>query len=223
MILGVLFSGGKDSLYATYLASKNEKIGCLITIESENKESYMFHTPNIHLTKIQAKALNLPLITVKTKGKKEAELNDLKKAIKLAIKKHKIQGIVTGTLTSIYQSSRIQKICNDLKIYCFNPLWQKNQLELLNELVKNKFKIIITQIAAEGFTKEWLGKKINKETIEKLKVLNKKYGTNLSGDDGGYESLVLDGPLFKTRINIKKYNIITLGKFNGIYNIEAIE
>ena len=125
MRLGVLFSGGKDSLFAAYLASKTDKLACLITIISENKESYMFHTSNIHLANIQAKSLNLPLITVKTKGKKEQELKDLKKAIKQAKSKHKIEGIVTGTIASTYQSTRIQKICNRLNLHCFNPLWQK--------------------------------------------------------------------------------------------------
>ena len=30
------------------------------------------------------------------------------------------EGIVTGTLASVYQSTRIQKICNDLDLWCFN-------------------------------------------------------------------------------------------------------
>ena len=52
--------------------------------------------------------------------------------------KYKIQGIVTGAVESVYQSSRIQKICDKLKLECFNPLWKKEQFELLEDLIKNK-------------------------------------------------------------------------------------
>ncbi len=136
MRLGVLFSGGKDSTYAAFLAkSKKDELTCLISLWSENKDSFMFHTPAIKLTKKQARLMRLPLIVKKTKGEKEEELQDLKKAIQKAIKKYHIQGIVTGALQSVYQTSRLQKICEELRIHCINPLWQKDQLELLNELI----------------------------------------------------------------------------------------
>ena len=72
MKLGVLFSGGKDSTYAAYLAKKyKHKLVCLITIVSENEASYMFHTPAIELTKKQAKLMGLPIILTNTAGEKE--------------------------------------------------------------------------------------------------------------------------------------------------------
>ena len=126
--IGVLFSGGKDSTYAAWLAKKQgHELACLITLYSENPDSYMFHTPSIRKTKQQARIMNLPIIIQKTKGKKELELRDLEKAIKSAVKEHKIQGIVTGALHSVYQASRIQKICDKLGLECFNPLWQKDE------------------------------------------------------------------------------------------------
>src|SRR3990167_1788453 len=107
MKLGVLFSGGKDSTFATLLAKKEGyEISCLISIASENKESYMFHTPSIEKTKKQAEVMKIPLIFQKTKGKKEDELKDLKSAIKKAKEKYKILGIVTGAVESVYQASR---------------------------------------------------------------------------------------------------------------------
>lgn len=87
MKLGVLFSGGKDSNYAMYLAKKaGYEISVLITIESENQESYMFHTPSISKVKRQAEVLRIPLIIEKTKGEKEKELIELENAIKKSIK-----------------------------------------------------------------------------------------------------------------------------------------
>ena len=91
MKLGVLFSGGKDSMYSTWLAKKEGyKICCLISIVSENPGSFMFHTPSIFRVKEQAKVMGIPLVIVKTKGEKEKELKDLEKAINIAVKKYKV-------------------------------------------------------------------------------------------------------------------------------------
>jgi len=208
MKLGVLFSGGKDSCYATYLAKKQgHEISCLISIFSENPESYMFHTPSISQVKAQAKAMNLPLIIQKTKGKKEAELADLKRAIEQAIKKYKIQGVVTGAIASNYQASRIEAICKKLKISCINPLWGKDELEYLNELIENKFKVIITGVFAYPLTKDWLGKEINKEFIEKAIDLNNKHKIHIAGEGGEFETLVINCLLFKKPLEIKSKKI----------------
>src|SRR3989344_670190 len=194
MKLGVLFSGGKDSSYALYKARNEVKV--LITLDSKNKDSFMFHTP---IDKVQelSKKINLPLIKVKTEGRKEEELEDLKKAIKKAINEYQIEGVVTGAVASTYQASRIQKICDELEIYCFNPLWLKNQEELLREIVELKFKIKIVKGAADGLDESWIGKVIDKKNLEKLIVLSKKYRFSISGEGGEIETEILDGPIFR--------------------------
>jgi len=208
MKVGVLFSGGKDSCYAAYLLKKEGKeLACLISIFSKNEESYMFHTPSIEKTKKQAEKIGLPILIKKTEGKKEEELNDLEKAIVSAIKKYKIEGIVTGALASTYQASRIQKICDKLKIKCFNPLWQKNQIELLEELIKNKFEAIIVGVFAYPLDEKWLLNIIDKEFILKVKKLQEKYGINPAGEGGEFESFVVNCPLFKEKIKIKSHKI----------------
>ena len=196
MKLGVLFSGGKDSSYALYKARKENEIKVLITIDSKNKDSFMFHTP---IDKVQelSKKINLPLIKVKTEGRKEEELEDLKKAIKKAINEYQIEGVVTGAVASTYQASRIQKICDELEIYCFNPLWQKDQEELLREIIELKFKIKIVKVAADGLDESWIGKVIDKKNLDKLIELSKKYRFSISGEGGEIETEILDGPIFR--------------------------
>ncbi len=197
MKLAILFSGGKDSTYALYLAKKfNHEISCLITLVSKNKDSYMFHTP-VDNVDILAEKMQLTLIKVTTAGKKEKELSDLKKAIQAAIKKYKIEGIITGTVASTYQSSRMQKICNELDIYCFNPLWQKSQIELLNELIANNFKFKVIKVAADGLDDSWIGKIIDEKSLPKLIEISKKYGFNPAFEGGEAETEVVDCPLFK--------------------------
>jgi ABC transporter with metal-binding/Fe-S-binding domain ATP-binding protein len=207
MKLGVLFSGGKDSTYAFLKASETEKVVCLITVISKNKESYMFHTPNIEITELQAESIGLPLVRVISEGKKEEELQDLKKAIEEAKERFNIEGVVTGAIESVYQSGRIQRICNELNLHCFNPLWKKNQEKLLKEILDSKFKVIISGIFAYPLDKRWLGKELNESTIKELINLKEKYKISPAGEGGEIETTVLDAPFFKKRIEILDYEI----------------
>jgi diphthine-ammonia ligase len=218
MRLGVLFSGGKDSTLALHYAAEKEQVVCLITLVSKNKESYMFHTPNIDLTCLQAQALELPQVTQITQGEKEKELLDLEKAIVIAVKKYEIEGVVTGAIESVYQAERVQSICYRLGLWCFNPLWKHDQKALLEELEK-KFSVIISGIFAFPLDEKWIGKKIDTKIIEKLIELQQKYGISPSGEGGEIETTVLDAPLFKKKIEILDYNIQAKGN-SGVLNVK---
>jgi diphthine-ammonia ligase len=204
MRLGVLFSGGKDSTLALHLAAEKEEVVCLITVVSKNPESYMFHTPNIDVTALQAEALRLPLISVITEGQKEEELADLEKAIAEAKSQFHIDGVVTGAVESVYQASRVQRICNCLDVLCFNPLWKHDQKALLETLVEKKFKVIISGIFAYPLDEKWLGKQIDAQVIARLVELQGQYGISPSGEGGEIETTVLDAPMFNQKIEIIK-------------------
>lgn len=202
MRLGVLFSGGKDSTLALHLAAEKDDVVCLITVVSKNKESYMFHTPNINITTLQAEALSLPLISVETEGKKEEELADLEKAIAVAKNQFSIAGIITGAVESVYQASRIQRICDRLNLRCLNPLWKHNQKALLDTLIEKRFEVIISGIFAYPLDESWLGKQIDSQLIARLVELQQKFGLSPSGEGGEIETTVLDAPMFKKRIEV---------------------
>ncbi len=219
MRLGVLFSGGKDSTLALHKAAEKEEVVCLITLVSQNKESFMFHTPNIDVTTLQAEAMGLPLMRKTTEGKPEEELRDLEAAIAQAVKDFQIEGVVTGAVESVYQSKRIQSICNRLNLVCFNPLWKKNQKALLEELVAEGFKVIISGVFAYPLDESWLGKEIDKELIERLALLGEKFGLSISGEGGEIETTVLNAPLFKKKIEVLDYAIKSKGN-SGVFIIK---
>ena len=222
MRIGVLFSGGKDSLYSAYLTSHEHDVVCLITIIPENKDSYMFHTPNIEFVDIQAEAMELPLVKIKSKGIKEEELKDLKKAIEIAKEKYKIQGIVAGAIASNYQTSRIKRICDELGLECLNPLWQRNQIELLSEMLKQGIKFIIVGIAADSLDEKWLGEEIDSEHINRLKELERDLKINPAGEGGEIETFVIDSPMHKKSIKIIKAEKL-FSEHTGIFKIKKIK
>jgi len=221
MRLGALFSGGKDSCLAIHKAWKIHEISCLISLIPKCEESYMFHFPNIWVTRFQAEAMNLPIIQVETSGKKDEELEDLTRALKLAVERFGIRGVVTGAIRSTYQASRIQKVCNKLKLWCFNPLWLKDQVELLNEIVDEGFKVIISSVSAYPLDESFLGKVINEDIIRRLVDFWRKYDLNVAGEGGEIETTVLDAPLFKKRIEITDYEIQYKGN-SGIFKIKGL-
>ncbi len=219
MKLGVLYSGGKDSTLALIKAQKHHEIACLISIVSQNKESYMFHTPNIDMTLLQSQAMGIPLIRVVTKGEQEKELKDLKKAVQEAVVRYKIEGIVTGAVRSTYQASRVQRICHELDLWCFNPLWLKNQVELLYEIVDKEIKAVISGVFAEPLDKSYLGATIDKKMIDRLTKIESTHHINPAGEGGEIETTVLDAPVFKKKITITKHETKWNGNYNGTFEI----
>jgi diphthine-ammonia ligase len=216
--LGCLFSSGKDSTFALWLMRKaGYPVECLITIKSRNPESYMFHTPAVELVKLQADAMGLPLILKETAGEKELE--DLRVAFREAKATYGIEGIITGALWSTYQKERIKRIAKEENLTVFAPLWHSNQ-ETEMRLVVANFEVIFTGISAYGLDKSWLGRTITKEDVDRLVALDKELarygdlttptsgGLNIAGEGGEFESLVLDGPMFKKRLVVEESEIV---------------
>lgn len=204
MLLGVLFSGGKDSVYACRRAMETDSVACLITMVSANPDSYMFHTPNIAWAGLIAEAVGVPQLNWPTAGEEEAELSDLSDAIAAAVDEYGVEGIVTGAIESVYQAARVQRICRELDLWCYNPLWQIDQLEYLRLLVLEGFEVIITGVFAYPLDESFVGARIDGPRIEKLEGLRDRYAINPSGEGGEIETIVLDGPVFKRRVEVLK-------------------
>ncbi|RZN63492.1 diphthine--ammonia ligase [Methanonatronarchaeum sp. AMET6-2] len=199
-----LFSGGKDSVYADYLASKEHDIQCLVSVQPENQESYMYHHQNPMLTELQAKALNKELRWISTPAIKEKEVEDLQSGLKKLKEKIEFDGVVSGAIESQYQKTRIEKVCSQLDLDSITPIWQANQRKLLEKLVELGFKAIITKVSAGGLTGEHLGKEINRDLITELKEIEDRWRINIAGEGGEYETLMVDGPNYRKKIVLEE-------------------
>lgn len=195
MRFATLFSGGKDSVYSLYYyTTKGWAPSHLVTIFPKNPESMMYHTPNIHLTTLQAESLGIPHVTAETPGNPETELA----ALKSALAPLDTDAVVSGAILSDYQKTRIESICNSLNLRTFSPLWRISQARVLQELFDAGFKTIITAVASGDLDESYLGRELDQPTISEL---SKKF--NPAGEGGEIETLVTDGPLFRHPIKIK--------------------
>lgn len=196
----VLFSGGKDSTYSIWWALNQgfEVVSFLSAIPSE--ESMMFHHPNALLTEKLAECMSIQWKSFESGVGEKEELENLENA--LASFKGKPDAVVSGALASDYQKNRIDRICEKLGLISYSPLWHKGQEALLREIVSAGFDVRVAGVFAEGLGKEWLGRKIDPVAIGELASLEKKFGVSVAGEGGEWESLVVDGPIFKKRLEI---------------------
>jgi ABC transporter with metal-binding/Fe-S-binding domain ATP-binding protein len=165
--------------------------------------SYMFHFPNLQWTRLQAEAIGVPQLTATTKGVKEEELDDLHQALADAKSKFGLEGVYTGALASVYQKTRVERICTDLELACISPLWRVDPEAHLRRLVKDRFSVVVVSVSALGLDQNWLGKELDPKAIGELVALGRKFRFHIGLEGGEGETLVLDAPFFSRRLEIR--------------------
>lgn len=204
MNVAVLFSGGKDSCYAIkYCLDRGWNI-TLIAVKPASDEAYLWHYATVELTKLQAEAMNLPLTLIQCSdigSEKEA------KCLESVLADLKIDALVLGGVG--LQKMQIREISNVASRYGIKtivPYEHYTSEQLLGEELESGLKILITEVAAAGLGKEWLGKKIN-DNFDELKKLSHRFGFDLLGEGGSYNTFVTDAPYFRKKIRFGNIRI----------------
>lgn len=201
-----MFSGGKDSAYAIYLAKKQgHDVKCLVSILPKSEESHLLHHPNLKWTKLQSELMEIPQITLESDSDDTANELDLIKTILIKAKKdYDVEGLVHGGIKSKFQKNKFQSICDELNFKSISPLWDAEPKKYMNDLISSNFDFIITSVSSDGLDDSWLGKTIGKKEIEKLEGLSEKFEFNLNFEGGEAETFVTRCPLFSGKIEIVK-------------------
>jgi predicted ATP pyrophosphatase (TIGR00289 family) len=183
-------------------------------------ESMLFHYPDTWIVKYLANAMEIPLLTKDAIGVSiDDESLELGLSIKEAMQIYNIEGIVHGGISSMFQKKTFQNLCQNNGIATFTPLWNRDPVEYMYELVKNRFEFVITRVSAMGLNLCWLGKLIDFQSLEKLLSLSKKFGFNISFEGGEAETLVVSCPLYHNkRLEITKSSV-SWDNLSGILQI----
>ena len=218
MRLAALYSGGKDSTFALYLAEQmGNEILALVNIRPSDKGSWIFHTPNLDSVPYMAEAMGLPLVTAESDGTEEGDM----KALRKALEGLDVDGVVVGALWSDYQWDRMNRVLGDLDMVMVAPLWRKDQGMVYDEMVSAGVEAIIVGVFAEGLGEEWLGRRLDMEAKKELVKLRERYGISIMGEGGEYESMTLDSPVHLKRLVVKEAKK-EMTRNSGTYDVTSL-
>jgi len=206
MKIGSLFSGGKDSTYAIYLAQKQgHEVTCLLSIFTKSEESHLLHYPNLQWTKLQSESMKIPQLTIHSNSDEtDDELFALETLLQNAKDQFHIEGLVHGGIKSQFQKEKFESLCSKLDLVAITPLWNTEPEQYMNDLLDSNFVFIMITVSSDGLDDTWLGKEITKSDIVTLKHLSEKFGFNLNFEGGEAETFVINCPLFSNSIKINQ-------------------
>ena len=221
MRVAVLFSGGKDSTYAVeYCLSKGWEIAYLLSVKPTRTDCYLFHYATVEHTPKQARTLGLRHIYLSCSVAdpvKEANI------IKNVVERNPVDAVVLGgTGLQETQLGSLQNALLPLGIEVFASHAGMDHDAVMEEMIEKGYDIRITQFASDGFGKDWLGKRIDADTLKLLKIRSLQFGFHVGGEGGYYDTFVCDGPLFKQKLKFNGPRVVMENNYAGHLVVEDI-
>lgn len=198
----VLWTGGKDSSLALYEAKLlGYDVKGLVTFVPPQPK-FLAHP--LHLIKYQAETLGLPHTILEVN---EPFKVNYENALRFLKEKKGIDQFVTGDIAEVDGYPNWIKECSrSAGAHVLTPLWGIDRVELIQRLFACKFQVVFSCIKKPWFTREWVGRELNENSLVELMALNRETGLDICGEQGEYHTMVLDGPLFRKKICIDAYS-----------------
>ena len=201
------WSGGKDSCFACYRAlNEGYEISHLANFISQEFKRVSFHGTESRLIQLQSQAIGIPVL------QKETTPNGYEQEFKEAVRSllpEGIKGMVFGDIYLQEHRDWVERVCGELGIEAVEPLWGKSSEEVLTGFISAGFEAIIISAQAELIDKDWIGQRVDRDFMNYLKAKN----VEICGENGEYHTLVLNGPLFKWRIEVNEGETIKRGNY----------
>ena len=192
----VSWSGGKDSCLALYRAmNQGYKPKMLFTMFSIENDVSSAHRLNEDIIKAQVNALDLE----STIGR--AKFEDYEAVFVRNLESFKSQDIQYGIFGDIDLDEHRkweEIVCEKAQMTAVLPLWQEDRKNLVKEFIDLGFKAKIVVVNKTMMSPEFLGRDLSHELLEEIE----KTGADVCGENGEYHTVVYDGPLFKTPLNL---------------------
>lgn len=192
----VSWSGGKDSCLALFRAmSQGYKPKMLFTMFSIENDVSSAHRLNEDIIKAQVNALDLE----STIGR--AKFEDYEAVFVRNLEAFKSQDINYGIFGDIDLDEHRkweETVCEKAQMTAVLPLWQEDRKKLVKEFIDLGFKAKIVVVNKTMMSPEFLGRDLSHELLEEIE----KTGADVCGENGEYHTVVYDGPLFKTPLNL---------------------
>ena len=196
------WSGGKDSCFACYKAlAQGYEVSYLVNFIAREFRRVSFHGTRAHLISRQAQAIGIPLVQYTVPPDMSLYEQTFKKAVS-ALKCNGIEGMVFGDIYLQEHKDWIERVCGELGITPLLPLWGMASERVLSDFIEAGFEAVIVSAKSDIFDEKWLGQRIDHSSLFGLKKLEEEKGLDVCGEKGEYHTLVVDGPLFRKRIQV---------------------
>ncbi len=192
------WSGGKDSAFALHEAARAGALPrLLVSMMIESGERSRSHGLTREVLSAQAAALGVPIrFGAASWSGYEAEFRRV------------VGGAAgdAGTAVGIFgdidmQDHRnwVERVCGEIGLRACLPLWQRPRRALMDEVLAAGLEAVIVAVRDDALPAELLGRTIDAEVVAEVE----RAGADAAGENGEYHSLVIDGPLFTRRLEIK--------------------
>ena len=196
------WSGGKDSCFACHKAlAERHEVSYLVNFISREFRRVSFHGTKAHLISRQAQAIGIPLVQYTVPPDMSLYEQTFKKAVS-SLKRNGIEGMVFGDIYLPEHKDWIERVCGELGITPLLPLWGMAPERILSDFIEAGFEAVIVSARSDIFDKKWLGQRIDHTSLLGLKKLAEEKGLDVCGEQGEYHTLVVNGPLFRKRLQV---------------------
>jgi diphthine-ammonia ligase len=189
------WSGGKDCCLALNRAlAAGLDIRYLANTVTADGQRSCSHGISAAVIRTQAQALGIPIVQRPTTGD---NYRDEFVGMLRAFRREGIEGGVFGDIDFNAHREWIEGVCRETGITPHLPLWLEDQSRLMEEFIAAGFIAVVVAARADLFGEEVLGKKVDRAFLAAL-------GKDITpcGEAGEYHTLVIDGPIFKKRLEI---------------------
>jgi diphthine-ammonia ligase len=110
-------------------------------------------------------------------------------------------GVTTGIFGDIdLQEHRewIEAVCCKAGVSACLPLWQRPRTTVVEELLDAGFRALIVAVRDGVLPRELLGQPIDRAVLREVG----RAGADLAGENGEYHTLVVDGPIFESPLEV---------------------
>ena len=217
----ISWSGGKDCCMAAYQAKQQGlEIAYLLNMVTQDNKRSCSHGIDAQWIRKQAEAIGIPLLQFPTADDNYQSIfiDALHNLYDMNVSKG-----VFGDIDFEPHREWIEKVCVTSGIIPILPLWGRNQNKIMTDFIELGFEAKVIATRADLLGEEWLGRVVDKDFLKDIVELKKDITP--CGEAGEFHTLVVDGPIFKKRLEI--YNAVPEKRcghwFWDIKQIELVE
>ena len=189
----VSWSGGKDCCLACHQAMADGlNIRYLANMLTEGGTHSRSHGLSNEVLLLQSQAIGIPL----RQGK--ATWDTYEGEFKKLLSSFKQEGVEDGVFGDIDLDEHrewVERVCSEVGIKAFLPLWGIKPEELIDEFLGLGFKAMIVATTLE---KDLLEKVLDKALVNRITNI----GSHPCGEGGEYHTFVTSGPIFKKALKV---------------------